>query len=219
MHDRNASNKTHRWMNPHIPFLRNHLLHLMMGAYILFWVAMAVSPKDRAVWMVENILPVGIFLLLAFTFTRFRFSNLSYLFMFIFLCLHTWAAHYTYQGTPFDTWLKASFHTERSYFDRVVHFLFGLFWTYPLRELLVRMTGLRGFWSYAIPAALAFGFTSLFEIVEMLAGAMGGKVGQDYMGMQGDIFDSQKDMGLGLAGSVLSMGAVAALAWKHPGKT
>lgn len=196
-------------MDPNIPFFRNYLLHIMMVAYLVFWFVMAVFPYDRAMWAVENLLPVGAYLTLVFTYKKFRFSNLSYLLIFIFLCLHTYAAHFTYQNTPLDMWLKSSFHTKRSYFDRIVHFVFGLFLTYPIREFFIRVASLRGFWAYFIPVAVCFSFSSLFEIVEMLGSAFGGRVGADYMGMQGDIFDSQKDMGMGLTGAIIGMGILA----------
>jgi putative membrane protein len=178
----------------------------MFIIYLVFWITTAISPIDRTQWLIENLLPVGMIIVLVLTFKRFQFTNLSYLFMLILLILHTYAAHYTYQHTPFDIWLKHSFHTQRSYFDRVVHFAFGLFLTYPIRELLTRVATIRGFWSYAVPIAVVFSFSALFEVVEMLVALVAGQAGADYIGLQGDIFDTQKDMGLGLLGGIVSMG-------------
>jgi putative membrane protein len=200
--------------NPDIPFSRNWPLHLMIFVFAVYWGFMAISPSDRMQWLMESLLPVSVVLVLAFTYKVFRFSNFSYLLMFVFLCLHTYAAHYTYQGTPFDMWLKASYHTQRSYFDRVVHFVFGLFWAYPVRELLTRAASQRGFWSYAIPAAVVFSCVAFFEIIEMGAALVAGQIGEEYVGLQGDVFDTQKDMGLGLAGAVISMGMLAWILWR-----
>lgn len=197
--------------DPHIPFSRNYQLQSMLALYIVFWIVTAISPTDRMQWLMESLLPVGTMILLVATFQKFPFTNLSYLFMLIFLLLHTYAAHYTYQHTPFDVWLKNSFHTQRSYFDRVVHFAFGLLWSYPTRELLTRSTQLRGFPSFAIPVSIVFSFSAFFEIVEMLVAIVAGQAGKDYMGLQGDIFDSQKDMSLGLIGAVISMGILAGI--------
>jgi hypothetical protein len=52
---------------------------------------------------------------------------------------------------------KTVFHFERNHFDRVVHFLFGLFLAYSQREVLLHKAGLRGAWSidcreYSAPA-------------------------------------------------------------------
>ncbi|MBU7315413.1 DUF2238 domain-containing protein [Paenibacillus oleatilyticus] len=194
------------WLtDPDIPFSRNIILHLLLAVFVVFWIVMAISPTDRIQWLMENLLVVAAFFTLLFTYKAFRFSNLSYLLIFLFLCAHTFAAHYTYQNTPVDQWLKASFQLQRSYFDRVVHFLFGLLLTYPLRELLTRAAGLRNFWSYGIPVMTMLGCSALFENVEMGAALVAGQAGADYVGLQGDVFDTQKDMSLGFTGALLSM--------------
>ncbi|BFT75414.1 DUF2238 domain-containing protein [Paenibacillus sp. P36] len=180
-------------------------LYVMITVFVVYWVFMAITPTDRMQWLMENILLVSVILVLLFTYKKFPLSQLSYLFIFIFLCFHTYGAHYTYQGTPFDVWLKGAFHTHRSYYDRVVHLLFGLLWAYPVREWLTRAGGMRGFWSYAMPVAVVFGISAFFEIIEMGAAYVAGQVGQEYVGMQGDVFDSEKDMGLGLIGALISM--------------
>jgi len=188
-----------------LPFSRNYLLQIMFAVYLVFWIVTAISPTDRTQWLMENILPVGTVIVLVCTYRKFPFSNLSYLFIFILLIFHTYAAHYTYQHTPFDMWLKYSFHTQRSYFDRIVHLVFGLCFTYPVRELLTRVTAIRGFWSFALPVTVVFSLSAFFEIIEMLVAIAAGQIGANYMGLQGDIFDSQKDMGLGLVGAIFTM--------------
>ncbi|MDR6549994.1 DUF2238 domain-containing protein [Paenibacillus qinlingensis] len=192
-----------------VSFSRNWPLHVMFSIYFAYFVITAISPTHRMQWLMESILPVAVILVLAFTYQVFKFSNLSYLCMFIFLCLHTYGAHYTYQATPFDTWLKATIGTQRSYYDRVVHFAFGLFWAYPFRELLTRVAIKLGFWSYAITTVVVLGISAFFEIVEMGAAYAVEKYGEEYVGMQGDVFDSHKDMGLALAGAIVTLGILA----------
>lgn len=189
--------------------MHNRPLQLLTILLVFVWIVTAIAPINRLQWLLENMLPVATVLTLVFTYRKFSFSNTSYALLFFFLCLHLYAAHYTYQGTPFDVWLKASFHTQRSYFDRVVHLMFGLLLAYPLREFLKRVAGISGLWSYALPAAVIFSFSALFEIMEMIVALLGGQAGQDYLGLQGDIYDTQKDMALGLVGGILAMGIVA----------
>jgi putative membrane protein len=191
--------------NKVIKFKQNWFLQLLIVIFTLFWIIMAISPTDRTQWYIENILSIATVLVLIFTYRKFRFTNLSYLLMFLLLCFHTFAAHYTYQNTPFDVWLKATFHTERSYFDRVVHCIFGLCFAYPFREVMTRLVKLRGLWSYVIPVAFILSSSAIFEIIEMGAAYIAGQVGQEYVGLQGDVFDSHKDMLLGWMGSMISM--------------
>ena len=203
--------QVHPWKDPSIPFRRNYRLHIMIVLFWIFWILAAIHPTQRKIWMAENILPVGLFLFLLFTYAKYRFSNLSYLLIFIFLCFHLYGGHYTYNQTPFDDWIKVLFHTKRSYYDRVVHFLFGVFWTYPIYELFTRTTVVKkGIWIYVIPVIIVFACSSFYEIIEWSTTLLPGRSGNDYMGMQGDIFDSQKDMGLGLLGSLFAIGIL----WK-----
>ncbi|WP_246066907.1 DUF2238 domain-containing protein [Paenibacillus koleovorans] len=189
-----------------LPFDMNRPLKLMLLILAIVWLISAFSPTDRKIWLVENILLIASIILLATTYNKFTLSNRAYCLIFLFLLLHTYGAHYTYQGTPIDAWLKSVFPLKRSYYDRFVHFAFGLLWVLPVYELMTRAAKLRGFWSYALTAVLVFALSSFFEVIEMLAAVMMGEqgVGGDYLGMQGDVFDSQKDMGLGLSGALFS---------------
>ncbi|OME72027.1 hypothetical protein BK120_33045 [Paenibacillus sp. FSL A5-0031] len=197
-------------INTSIPFVRNKPLQLMIFVFIIFFGLMAISPTNRSQWLANSLSLIVVILILVFTYKWFRFSNLSYLLMLIFFCLHTYAAHYTYEGTPFDHWLKSSFHTKRSYYDRIVHFAFGLLFTYPFLEILKSKVKLCGIWSYILPVVVILGFSALFEIFEMLAALIAGSNGEaKFVGMQGDVFDTQKDMALAFLGGVVWIGILA----------
>lgn len=203
------------WTSTSIPFARNKPLKLMIFIFILIFGLMAISPTDRSHWLADSIPLILVILILVFTYKWFRFSNLSYLLMLVFFCLHTYAAHYTYEGTPFDHWLKTSFHTRRSYYDRVVHFAFGLSFAIPFYEILKSKVKLHGIWSIALPVIVVLSFSGLHEILEMSAALIAGPGGEaKFVGMQGDIFDTQKDMALGLLGGIVSMGILAWIIWK-----
>lgn len=219
-HDRIHDSSVDALFSPSIPFGHNKVLQMTIIAFALFWGLLAISPTDRSMWLVENILVAGLVLVLVWTYNAFQFTNLSYILIVLFLCLHTYATHYSYQHTPIDMWLKATFHTKRSYYDRVVNFAFGLLGAYPLRELFTRIASLRGFMSYTVPAAVILSLSAFFEIVEMVAASLAGQ-GQNseqFIGMQGDLFDTQKDMMLGFIGAVLSMGLLAWIMWRQVNK-
>lgn len=203
------------WTSTSIPFAQNKPLKFMLFIFILFFGLMAISPTERSQWLAVSLPLILVILILIFTYKWFHFSNLSYLLMLVFFCLHTYAAHYTYEGTPFDHWLKTLFHTRRSYYDRVVHFFFGLFFAFPFYEILKSKVKLRGIWSIALPVAVVLSFSALFEILEMSVALVAGPGGEaKFVGMQGDIFDTQKDMALGLLGGVVSMGILVWIIWK-----
>ncbi|MGO4546344.1 DUF2238 domain-containing protein [Paenibacillus sp. 2TAB23] len=210
------TNNRLKWTNATVPFSRNKPLQFMAIIFIVFFGLMAISPTNRSQWLANSSALVAVILALVFTYKWFRFSNLSYLLMLVFFLLHLYASHYTYEGTPFDHWLKISFHTKRSYYDRVVHFAFGLFVTFPLLEILKSKVKLKGIWTYVLPVDVVLGFSALFEILEMVAAFVAGPSGEaKFVGMQGDVFDTHKDMALGLLGGVVCICILAWITWKR----
>ena len=90
----------------------------------------------------------------------------------------------------------------------MVHFLYGLLLTQPVREGLVHATGLRGFWGYFLSMDLTMSSSATYELIEWSAAMVfGGDLGLVYVGAQGDHWDAQKDMGLAALGAVLSTSA------------
>ena len=195
----------------------------LLALFILFAVAWAFNPVDRATWLLENALAVVLVAALAFSFRRFPLSNISYTLIFLFLCLHTVGAHYTYSMVPYDHWthaltgatLNSWFGFERNHYDRFVHFAFGLLMAYPIREIFLRIARVRGFWGYYLPLDVTMSFSLLYELIEWGAAVVfGGELGQAYVGAQGDEWDAHKDMALAALGALISMSVVALVNWK-----
>jgi putative membrane protein len=199
-----------------IPFRSNLLLQISVAVFTLYWIFMGIWPVQRSLWLVENVLVIVLAIILVWTYRKFRFSNQSYLFILLFLILHTFATHYSYATTPIDEWLKTTFHTKRSYYDRFVHFAFGLLWVYPFGELYARLAGRCGAWPYIIPTAIVMALSALFEITEAACALIAGQ-GQnegEYVGMQGDVFDTQKDMLAAFAGALLALALLLCRQWR-----
>jgi putative membrane protein len=185
---------------------------LLLGWYVLFWIAMAISPNDRSDWLLENLLSVAFVAVLLATYRRFRFSDTSYILITIFLTLHTVGAHYTYSEVPLGFWLKEWFGLSRNHFDRIVHFTFGLLLAYPFRDVLMRKGGLRDPWSFLVAVATVQAGSDLFEIIESwVALIVSPDLGNAYLGTQGDQWDAQKDMTAAFVGGILSVATTAVL--------
>ncbi|HET9962535.1 MAG TPA: DUF2238 domain-containing protein [Nitrospiraceae bacterium] len=184
--------------------------------YAALWIVLAVAPYDRQDWFLENILAVAAVGALSATYRRFQFSATSYVLITVFLTLHAIGAHYTYAEVPFGHWLQQIFGLSRNPFDRIVHFSYGLLLVSPLRELLMRLAGVRGFWSYYLPVSGMIAQSGSFEIVEALvAQAVSPDLGSAYLGTQGDEWDAQKDMAAASAGALLTM-VVIGIARRFP---
>ncbi|HSE03731.1 MAG TPA: DUF2238 domain-containing protein [Methylomirabilota bacterium] len=181
--------------------------------FAILWLGLAIQPRHRADWALENGLVVVAVLVLALAYRRRALSRLSYTLVFVFLTLHAVGAHYTYSEVPYDAWLRAltgqsleaTLGWKRNNFDRFVHFAYGLLLTYPVREIVVRVTGLRGFWGYFLPMDLTMSTSASYELIEWGAAMVfGGDLGIAYVGAQGDPWDAQKDMSLAALGAVLA---------------
>ena len=196
---------------------------LLASLLTLLSIALAIDPHDRSDWALENVLVVAFVAALAATYRRFPLSRISYTLIFLFLCLHVVGAHYTYSLVPYDAWwtrltgrsLNAVLGWERNNFDRVVHFSYGLLLAYPVRELLLRVASVKGFWGYFLPLDLTMSTSAFYELIEWGAAELfGGELGAAFLGTQGDVWDAHKDMALASLGALVAMLATAALnAW------
>jgi putative membrane protein len=172
-------------------------------AFLAIWIALGINPSYRQDWLLENVLVLLVVPMLLLGYRRMPFSLPSCLMMFTFFCLHEIGAHYTYSEVPYDAWLHsltgfsldAAMGWERNHFDRLLHLLFGLLITFPMREMLVRLAGLRGVWSYLFPLAAMMSLSLIYELIEWAAALVfGGDLGIAYLGTQGDVWDAHKDM-------------------------
>ena len=130
----------------------------------------------------------------------------SYFLITLFLAFHAIGAHYTYAKVPVGFYLQDAFNLSRNPFDRIVHFAYGFLLAYPIRELLMRLAGVRGWWSYYLPVSAAIAHGGLFEVIEAFAAQIvNPELGMAYLGTQGDEWDAQKDMAAALSGAILTM--------------
>lgn len=196
-----------------------YLLVLAM-LFLVIWTALAIDPLYRKDWALENVLVVVFVAAIASTWKHLVFSRISYSLIFVFLCLHEIGAHYTYSQVPYDRWFEAlsgqTFNNlvgwERNNFDRVIHFCYGLLLAYPVREIFLRVVNVRGFWGYFLPLDLTMSTSMIFELFEWGAASLfGGDLGMAYLGTQGDIWDSHKDMALASLGALVTMTLTALL--------
>ena len=199
---------------------RGTYLLVLLAGFTLLALWAAIRPNDRMAWAMENTLVVGVLALLFLTYRRFPLSRISYGLIFVFLCLHEIGSHYTYEKVPYDAaWraltgssLNEALGWERNNFDRVVHFLYGLLVAYPIREVVLRIGDLKGFWGYFLPMDVTMSTSMLFELLEWgVAVVFGGSAGAAYLGVQGDVWDAHKDMALASLGAAIAMGATAAI--------
>jgi len=197
-------------------FAGNRVLHVLAAIYGVIWLATAFAPINRFDWFLENLLVVAFVGLLVATYRVFPLSDLSYTLIAVFLSLHAVGAHYTYSESPMGFWLQEAWNLERNHYDRLVHFVFGLLFSYPLREVVLRGTRASGLWCYTLSLASVMSLSSLYEILEWaVAEIVDPEAAFAFLGTQGDVFDAQKDSVLAAAGAVIGLAVIATLSkWR-----
>ena len=193
---------------------REKKLHLFLLAAVMSMLIWSViKPFNYGTWALEVIPAVlGLGIVIAL-YRRFPFTALAYIIMAILSILMFIGGHYTYSLVPVFTWLKEHFHLERNYYDRVGHFLKGFF-VIVVREVLLRKTPLqKGGWLAAISVSISLAIAAVYEIIEWVVAkaAPGKKTTKEFLGTQGDIWDTQWDMLLNLLGAVLALVLLAKL--------
>ncbi len=189
-----------------------HLLSGLLLWYGLLWTWLAIGPVNRRDWLLENLLAFALVLLLTLTYRRFQLSTLSYCLITFFMTLHAVGAHYTYAEVPLGFLIQGLVSLSRNPFDRIVHFAYGALLAYPVREILIRLAGVRGLWSYSLSVSSILAQSGLFEIIESIVAALvSPELGNAYLGTQGDEWDAQKDMAAALGGAALAMAFTFAL--------
>jgi putative membrane protein len=181
-----------------------------VGVALSFALA-AYHPDTMFDWALENgmvflVVPTIIFL----SYRKFAFSDLSYLLLLIYLALHEWGAHYKYSDVPLGEWMKVWLHTTRNHYDRVAHFSFGLLLAYPMMEIAYRVWKVRGPWLYYLPVECTLAISAVYEMLEaFMANILTPQRAEEFVGMQGDIWDSQEDMFVAGVGSVVAVLVIA----------
>jgi putative membrane protein len=177
-------------------------LALLAGvALALAWSAW--RPLEVGTWWAE-VAPVlvGAPILLA-TFRRHPLTPLLYWLIAIHALILIVGGHYTYARVPLGDWMQQAFGFSRNHYDRIGHFAQGFVPAILAREVLLRATPLhRGAWLFFLVVAICLGFSAFYELVEWGAAMLAGEGAESFLGTQGDVWDTQKDMALALLGSI-----------------
>ena len=169
-----------------------------------------ISPYDRLTWVME-VLPVLLIVpLLAFTAGRFPLTRLLYLLIAIHALILIAGGAYTYARVPLGDWVKDVFDLARNPYDKLGHLAQGLVPALAARELLIRHVLVNG---RAIAAVLsvcvAMAISAVYELIEWAAALIIGQGADEFLGTQGDQWDTQSDMFMALIGATIAMTLLA----------
>ena len=175
--------------------------------------ASGLHPYDRLTWVLE-IFPILIgFPILILSYRRFPLTPLLYRLLFIHMIILMVGGHYTYARVPAGFWVQDLFHFTRNHYDRLGHFAQGFVPAILAREILLRRTWLRpGKMLFYLVTSICLAFSAFYELFEWWTALAQGEAANDFLGTQGDVWDTQWDMFSALIGA---LAAQVALSRRH----
>ncbi len=174
----------------------------------VFWLAGLVlsgwAPYDRYTWLLE-VLPAIIVLPLLWQMRG--WLPLSSLAMGLILML---GGAYTYARVPMGHWMREWFSLSRNPYDKLGHFAQGFVPAIVAREVLLRHFHLRrdALLRFLV-VSICLAISAAYELLEWVVALAAGQGADDFMGMQGDPFDTQSDIFLALVGAVIAVFGLA----------
>ncbi|MEH1058578.1 DUF2238 domain-containing protein [Micromonospora sp. CPCC 206171] len=185
---------------------------VLLGVVLVALVVSGIRPYDRLTWLLETVwVIVGIPVLLL-TWRRFPLTTLLCCLLAAHAIILIVGGHHTYARTPVGNWVRDLFDLSRNPYDRLGHFAQGFVPAILVRELLVRRSPLRGSrWLAPLVVCACLAFSALFEMFEWWSAVVAGSAADDFLATQGDVWDTQWDMFLALAGAITSLALLSRL--------
>ena len=189
-------------MPPKLP----RLLLLPSIATIALLALTGARPYDRATWALE-VFPVVIALpVLWATWRRFPLTNLLYVCIFVHALVLMIGGAYTYARVPLGFYLADLFDLGRNPYDKIGHFFQGFVPALVAREIFVRGQFVRGGQMLAfVVVCVVLAISASYELIEWAVAVAIGQGADEFLGTQGDPWDTQSDMLLALIGSVTAL--------------
>jgi putative membrane protein len=181
-------------------------------ALVIALAASAIAPFDRTTWLLET-LPVflGVPLLVWIDHRR-QVTRLLFLLVVMHSLVLVYGGAYTYARVPLGVWMQDWFGLARNNYDKIGHFMQGFVPALIGREVLLRAArlGNRRFLAF-LCVCISLAVSACYELVEWLAALALGQGADDFLGTQGDPWDTQSDMLMALIGATASMALLSGL--------
>jgi putative membrane protein len=188
---------------------------ILLAGLLLVAAAFVVSgirPYDRATWWME-VAPVLIAApILIATYRRFPLTGLLYSLIVLHALVLILGGAYTYARVPLGFWLQDLFALERNPYDRIGHFMQGFVPAMIAREILLRKRSVTTKSMAAfLSLCVALAFSAFYELIEWWAALALGQGADEFLGTQGDPWDTQADMFLAMLGAASALALLSRL--------
>ncbi|MFZ5706176.1 MAG: DUF2238 domain-containing protein [Pseudomonadota bacterium] len=188
----------------------------VLFAVTTLWLAALVwsgwHPYDRTTWWME-VAPVLIALpVLWLSAARFPLTGLALGLIAVHGLVLIVGGAYSYARVPIGFVVQDWFDLARNPYDRLGHFMQGFVPAIVLRELLIRLGGIApGRLLSAIVLACCLAVSATYELIEFAAAMLLGQGADEFLGTQGDVWDTQWDMLMCLIGAAAALAGLSAV--------
>ena len=164
------------------------------------------QPYDRATWLME-VAPVLVVLpLLAITRYSYPLTSLLYALIFAHALVLIVGGAYTYARVPAGFWVQELFALSRNPYDKLGHFMQGFVPAIAAREILLRGGFVQGRRMLAfLVVCVVLAISAGYELIEWAAALALGQGADEFLGTQGDPWDTQSDMFMALIGAIAAL--------------
>ena len=172
-------------------------------------VVSGIAPFDRTTWWME-VAPVLIGFPVLWLMRRgrnyFEFTRLVY----VLICVHALVlilgGAYSYARVPLGFWMQDIFDLTRNPYDKIGHFMQGFVPAMVARELMLRHKWVNGGRVASfVGICVALSVSLIYELIEWFAAVMLGQGADEFLGTQGDVWDTQSDMLFALMGAGIAI--------------
>lgn len=181
---------------------------LKSGAFILVLILIytGLSTTDRLTWLMEVTPVILIVPLLLATHARYPLTPLLYTLIFFHAIILIVGGLYTYAKVPIGFEVQEWFGLSRNPYDKLGHFFQGLVPALAAREILIRGGYVRGRKMIAfLVCCVALAISAVYELIEWAAALALGQGADEFLGTQGDPWDTQSDMFCALLGALTTV--------------
>jgi putative membrane protein len=165
-----------------------------------------MHPFDRTTWVLE-VFPLFLVVpVLLLTYEKTPLTTLLYACIFVHALVLMLGGAYSYARVPLGFQIADFLHLSRNPYDKIGHFFQGFVPALAAREILIRGSYIRGKKMLAfIVICIVLAISATYELIEWGAALSLGQGADEFLGTQGDPWDTQSDMFFALIGAITAL--------------
>jgi putative membrane protein len=190
---------------------RARRLLLWLGVPVaLALVVSGIAPYERGTWLLEVAPVLFAAPAIALAWRRFPLTTLLCALIAVHALVLILGGAYTYARVPLGFELQQWLGLERNPYDRIGHLMQGFVPAMVAREILLRGGYVRGPRMLAfLSLSVALAVSAFYELIEWWAALALGAGATEFLGTQGDVWDTQADMFCALVGATVALTLLA----------